>query len=394
MNHREEDMTSGFVGKDFLLQEESSFTNVQLFYESASGYNRLFRCERYGRIHLFKTLKEYYAGNHFYENALRKEFNIGYQLEHPNICRTLGWEYIPCLGNGILLEYVDGMTLKAFMEQRKLTRPFACKFIRELCEALGYLHNKQIIHRDLKPENILITYNGSNVKLIDFSLSDCDYYDMLKLPAGTRYYIAPEALQEGVQPNLEMDIYSLGVVIGEMANLLHDKRLTALSRKCTQRRPENRYHAAGEIVADLSLGRRRSFYRYAGVAAGVVALVALFVGTSRMNSNAVGTFPVYGNYSDESACRRLLSDERIRLHKDSGAVSAADSMAFMKRLREAFEKEYPLPVQRSSQMYKKHWESLQKEAIEILTRSHSSFSSSSHSPSTTFSKRPQYSSLR
>lgn len=388
MNHREEDMTSGFVGKDFLSQEKSSFTNVRLFYESASGYNRLFRCERYGRIHLFKTLKEYYAGNHFYENALRKEFNIGYQLEHPNICRTLGWEYISGLGNGILLEYVDGMTLKDFMEQGKLTRPYARKFIRELCEALGYLHNKQIIHRDLKPENILITYNGSNVKLIDFSLSDCDYYDILKLPAGTRYYVAPEALQEGVQPNLEMDIYSLGVVIGEMANLLHDKRLTALSRKCTQRKPENRYHAAGEITADLSLGRRRAFYRYAGAAAVVVALVALFVGTSRMNSHAVATFPVYGNYSGESACRRILSDERIRLHKDSGAVSAADSLAFLNRLQTAFEEEYPLPVQRRSPMYKKHWESLRKEAVDILTHS------SSHSPSTTFSKRPQYSSLR
>ena len=91
----------------------------------------------------------------------------------------------------ILLEYVDGVTLKEFMQHGKLTRPVAVKIINELCSALQYIHSKQIVHRDLKPDNILITHNGNNVKLIDFSLSDCDDYDVLKLPAGTRYYLAP-----------------------------------------------------------------------------------------------------------------------------------------------------------------------------------------------------------
>lgn len=151
-----------------------------------------------------------YEGTVFYEQALKKEFNIGYQLEHPHICRTLGWESVPSIGCCILLEYVDGVTLKEFMQHGKLTRPVAVKIINELCSALQYIHSKQIVHRDLKPDNILITHNGNNVKLIDFSLSDCDDYDVLKLPAGTRYYLAPEMLQPDVSLDLRADIYSLG----------------------------------------------------------------------------------------------------------------------------------------------------------------------------------------
>lgn len=68
-----------------------------------------------------------------------------------------------------------------------------------------------------------MTHNGHNVKLIDFGLSDCDDYDALKLPAGTRYYLAPEALKPGQPLDLRADIYSLGIIIGEMAESLKDK---------------------------------------------------------------------------------------------------------------------------------------------------------------------------
>ena len=234
----EEVVTSGFVDEGMFTAGEQ-FSNVREFYSSASGYNRLFRCERYGKVHVLKTLQPFYANSVLHEQALRKEFNIGYQLEHPHICHTLGWEQVPGLGNCILMEYIDGVTLKELMEQGRLTDSLAYKIIGELCEALSYLHNKQIIHRDLKPGNILITHNGNNVKLVDFSLSDCDDYDILKMPAGTRYYLAPEVLQtDGVSIDLRADIYSLGVVIGEMASLLKDKKLAAISRRCTQRKRE------------------------------------------------------------------------------------------------------------------------------------------------------------
>ena len=198
-----------------------------------------------------KTLQPDYATQAFYQKALQKEFNIGYQLEHPHICRTLGWENVEGIGQCIILEYIDGLTLKEWMEEGKLTKELSQKIIIELCEALQYLHKKQIVHRDLKPSNILITHNGNNVKLIDFGLSDCDDYDILKLPAGTRYYLAPEVLVPGSPLDSRSDIYSLGIILGEMASILNDKNLASISRKCTQRSPEKRYTSTSEIIENI-----------------------------------------------------------------------------------------------------------------------------------------------
>lgn len=372
----EEVVTSGFVDEGMFAAGEQ-FSNVREFYSSASGYSRLFRCERYGKVHVLKALQPFYVNSVLHEQALRKEFNIGYQLEHPHICHTLGWEQVSGLGNCILMEYIDGVTLKELMEQGRLTDSLAYKIIGELCEALSYLHQKQIIHRDLKPANILVTHNGNNVKLIDFGLSDCDDYDILKMPAGTRYYLAPEVLQtDGVSIDLRADIYSLGVVIGEMASLLKDKKLAAISRKCTQRKREKRYPSAAEVVMALKK-KQHPVYGYAAIVAVVVAMSGAVGGTLLSGDEKAEPMPlpVYGNVSESGTCRRILADERIRLNEenrkeqpDREITAEADSLRLMLRLREALDADYPLPVQRRSEAYRKQWERLKQEAETVLKR--------------------------
>ena len=68
----------------------------------------------------------------------------------------------------------------------------------------------------------MITHNGHNTKLIDFSLSDSDYFNVLKCPAGSSGYIAPEQLQPDAKPDIKADIYSFGMVVRDMARLTGD----------------------------------------------------------------------------------------------------------------------------------------------------------------------------
>ena len=96
-------------------------------------------------------------------------------------------EFGPC----IVMEYIDGVTLDKFLEG-KPSKQLRRKVVDQLIDALAYIHGKQIVHRDLKPSNILVTRNGSNVKIIDFGLSDADDYAILKQAAGTLKYMAPE----------------------------------------------------------------------------------------------------------------------------------------------------------------------------------------------------------
>lgn len=241
--------TSGFIDGE-PRQDDAQFTHIEKLYASPNGYTRLFRCERMGKLHILKALQADYVGVDFYEQALKKEFKMGFPLDHPHICRTLSWEQVEGLGHCIVLEYIDGEILQSLMESNKLNPQLARKIIAELCSALDYLHKKQIVHRDLKPSNILLTHNGDNVKLIDFSLADADDSLLLKLPAGTRRYLAPETLED-VPLDCRADIYSLGIIIGEMAEKLNDRHLACVSQKCTHRNRAQRPANAQELMQAL-----------------------------------------------------------------------------------------------------------------------------------------------
>lgn len=375
---QEEELSSGFVGTDIAIND-ASLTDIIEVYESKQGYNSLYRCQRYGRLHILKTLQPSYRSQNIYETALRKEFAIGYQLDHPNICHTLGWEQVKDLGNCILLEYIDGMTLKEFMKQKLLTRALAYKFIDELCNALQYIHSKQIVHRDLKPGNILITHNGNNVKLIDFGLSDCDDYDILKLPAGTRYYLAPEVLEEGHVLDLRADIYSLGMVIGEMAQCINDKKLVAISRKCTQRKPERRYPSATHVAQAAKRAFKRTpkmaMMQAAILSSAIILLLGIcfslyfiFEHSDNVSSIEPTSLSVQNNICIGSRCRHLLAEKRIFISRHgqmSEEQRIADSLQLSKELMQQLNADFPLPQQRLSPAYHKQWEKIASQLHEL-----------------------------
>ncbi len=214
----------------------------ELIHISLSGYSVLYRIDRNGRFRVLKALKPEFRGQTMYEDLLRKEFDIAYGLDHPNICRCIGFCKDPELGNAIELEWIDGVTLDQFCPAGKGE---ALKVMEELCDALSYIHDRQIVHRDLKPSNILVTRNGNNVKIIDFGLSDADYHSVLKEPAGSVLYASPELL-EGEDIDCRSDIYSLGVIMGEF---LPSRR--RVIRKCSRRNAQDRYPDAESVKKAL-----------------------------------------------------------------------------------------------------------------------------------------------
>lgn len=214
----------------------------ELIHTSLSGCSVLYRIDRNGRFRVLKALKPEFRGQAMYEDLLRKEFDIAYGLDHPNICRCIGFCKDQELGNAIEMEWIDGVTLDQF---RPAGRKEAVRLMLELCDALSYIHSRQIIHRDLKPSNILVTRNGNNLKIIDFGLSDTDSHSVLKEPAGSALYASPELLG-GEDIDCRSDIYSLGVIMSEF--LPSHRRVI---RKCTRRNARDRYQDAESVKKAL-----------------------------------------------------------------------------------------------------------------------------------------------
>lgn len=226
----------------------TKFSDIRECYVSKSGYTRLFKARRFGKTYMLKCLKKDFVYTVLYRTALSKEFEIGLQLDHTNICRTIGMEEVEGIGSAIILEYIDGETLEEFMKKGLLTKTLARKFAGQLKDVLGYMHSKQTIHRDLKPQNIMVTHKGQNIKLIDFSLSDSDAFNVLKAPGGTSGYIAPELFLPGASSEMTCDIYSFGVLMANMAEATGDKMMKRTARQCISRRPDLRPQSMEEIT--------------------------------------------------------------------------------------------------------------------------------------------------
>lgn len=353
-----DDESSGFVSEEAVTDTgASSFTNLHEIYSSNNGYNRVLIGSRYGRLHALKVLKDEYAGSDFHRAALEKEFAIAYRLIHPNIAQVIGKEHVAGLGECLIMEYIDGVTLKELIDSKRITVALGRKIVTELCAALTYIHSHQIVHRDLKPSNIMITHNGDNVKLIDFSLSDSDNSDVLKIPAGSRLYVAPEALEPGYRLSYAADIYSLGVTMWQMAEVSGDKQMSHVAKQCMRRNPAQRIASAKAVAALLAPRRRmvgvaRWLILGAVLLAGGYAYIAVRNHTSAKPPVAV---------PEASTGAIVVSPELLELVGQG--VADADTTAYLDTLRTLYDRQFPAEAQRRSPLYTAQWHSLRAAAL-------------------------------
>ncbi len=264
------DEASGFFETPNNAQSPGQGT-FELIGGSNESYCNIWRADKEGRFRVYKALKNEYVGDPVYERLLRKEFEIGYSLNHPNICEYYGFVNIPRLGNCIEMEWIDGCSLDNLLPRGVIGKALAAKIINETCDALAYMHSKQVVHRDLKPSNIMLTYNGNNVKIIDFGLSDSDTHSVLKGSAGTRLYASPELI-EGGSVDFHTDIFSLGCVIDRLS-----PAYAKVARKCCRRDPRRRFQSAQEIKLAIARKSKAPFVAVAAVVAalGVASILSL-----------------------------------------------------------------------------------------------------------------------
>ncbi len=198
--------------------------------------NVLYRARRFGRYYVLKGLAPEYRDDPAMREYLSKEYQIGVQLDHPNIVRVNSLEEDPKAGLCIVMEYVDGQSLDEWLA----TRPSAAarkRIFRQILDAMDYCHERQIWHLDLKPSNILITKDGLTAKIIDFGLSDNSGFTF-RQTGGTRKYAAPEQLAGQVADH-RSDIYALGGLLKRMFPHRYGRAIRRAQRPDPNKRPQS-----------------------------------------------------------------------------------------------------------------------------------------------------------
>lgn len=272
--HNMEDVTAGISG--FFYQPEALGINTgpefSLLNPSGTGPFVLYKCSWCGRITVMKAIRKEDWDNPIYLDMLRKEYEIGRRLNHPNIREYFSLTFIPELGHCIEMEWVDGTALTELLPQCRNDSGLCDSIAVQILDAVRFMHLKQVIHRDLKPDNILITANGSNAKIIDFSLSDSDSHLILKGGAGTAMYASPEQINCKGSDSLS-DIYSLGVIFSQMS---HSRRYGRAAERCTKYNPADRFRNVAELQAALVRPDRVRIAASVSAVIGAV-IVSLFV---------------------------------------------------------------------------------------------------------------------
>jgi eukaryotic-like serine/threonine-protein kinase len=164
-----------------------------------------------------KMLRLDFANDEEFIRRFHREAQSATSLTHPNIVSIYDVGEEDSLYY-IVMEYVNGQTLKQYINQHSSLRvDKALDIMMQLTSAISHAHQNHIIHRDIKPHNILIDRNG-NVKITDFGIAmalSATSITQTNSVLGSVHYLSPEQARGGMA-NRKSDIYSLGIVMFEI----------------------------------------------------------------------------------------------------------------------------------------------------------------------------------
>ena len=182
------------------------------------------------------------------------------ELDHPGLPRYYG-RYSNNKKVCLVREYIDGVTLNAYVTERQLPLEEIIEKMTELCDILELLHSHkpQIVHRDIKPENIIVRPNGK-IALIDFDIARTvkEGGETDTVFFGTKVYAPPEQYGFG-QTDSRADIYSFGVLLRWMVtgsarknpNVSAIPEIEKIIDRCTAFAPDRRYNDISEVKRAL-----------------------------------------------------------------------------------------------------------------------------------------------
>ncbi len=231
------------------------------------------------RMVAVKVLKSEFRDDKVFVSKFRTEAQSAAGLSHGNIVNIYDVGEEAGI-NYIVMEYVEGITLKEYIrDQGRLSPKEATSITLQISAGLQAAHNNGIIHRDVKPQNIMISTDGK-VKVTDFGIARASSVNTVTSNVmGSVHYSSPEQARGGFSDE-KSDIYSLGITMYEMLTghvpfngdtavavaLQHLQEempgpkeevpeipysTNQIVLKCTQKKPELRYQNMEELIRDL-----------------------------------------------------------------------------------------------------------------------------------------------
>ncbi|MDE6278056.1 MAG: protein kinase [Muribaculaceae bacterium] len=208
--------------------ETPRWTEIEHLTDWDEEFYDIYTAKKLGKWVMIKTLKPQFADDPKYKEMIEREFDVRYNLAHPNIVMINDFEDIPGIGRSIVTDDVYGDTLRKLLNEGKVTEHHLDQVCLQLINALEYIQTNHIVHPPLRPENIIFTQNIGNLKLIDVGFE--------QKPSLKTRDVADDIFYYG--QILELVLAATGT---------SDLTLQRVARKCTDPDPRRRYRDIQEL---------------------------------------------------------------------------------------------------------------------------------------------------
>lgn len=228
---------AGYISKEEKLIPISDptgrWSELTLLPEWEEDIYDVYTVKKYGKWIMLKALKQEYRDDPKYRAIIEKEFDVRYNLLHPNIVVVTDFEEIPEIGRAIVTDDVYGYSLRRLIDEKRLTPKIIQRLTTQLPDAMEYMQENHIKHPPITPDNIIFTEYNENLKLINVGY---DHRDRLE-PQDTKQDIIDYGrLINEVLDNLPEQLPKLRKVAKRASdpegniNNVHDLKLALIER--------------------------------------------------------------------------------------------------------------------------------------------------------------------
>ena len=229
------------------------WSELYLLPEWEEKYYDVYTVKKYGKWVMLKALKKEYADSPEFQAMLEKEFDVRYNLCHPNIVMVNDLEVVPGVGKAIITDDVYGYSLRRLIDEKRLTPKIVHRLQTQLPDAMEYIQENHIRHNPITPDTIIFTEYNENLKLTNVGFDQTG------------------SLSE---QDTRADIESYGKVVNEVLDNLPASlpRLRKIARKCEDR---HSYRTVADL--QLALEKRSSGQLYVVLCVFILLMVGLLV---------------------------------------------------------------------------------------------------------------------
>ncbi len=255
--------TTGYVSKAErkvpINDPTGKWSDLTLLPEWNEPYCDVYTVKKHGKWVMLKALKKEYVDNPEYQHLLESEFDVRYNLAHPNIVMVNDFEEVPGLGMAIITDDAYGYSLRRLIDEKRLTPKIVHRLQTQLLDAMSYIQENHIAHNPITPECIIFTEYNENLKLADVGFA-------------RKHSITTTENGD--------DIRNYGKIVNEVLDQLPTTlpRLRKIARKC-----EEEFHPAYHSISDVQLAveKRNSNVLYVWICVFIAVMATLLVWLTR-----------------------------------------------------------------------------------------------------------------